>query len=50
MWDSGTPFCMSSSIAWLAELPSQEKSYIIKFYFFNLQEQVKKTTFRPQTG
>lgn len=21
MWDSGTPFCMSSSIAWLAELP-----------------------------
>lgn len=21
MWDSGTPFCMSSSIAWLAEFP-----------------------------
>lgn len=25
MWDSGTPFCMSSSIAWLAELPSKEE-------------------------
>jgi hypothetical protein len=29
MWDSGTPFCMRSSIAWFAELPLRKLSEIV---------------------
>lgn len=35
--DSGTPFCMRSSIAWLAELPA-EKSIVNRFQSFAEQD------------
>jgi len=31
MWDSGTPFWMSNSIAWLAELPAAELLILIMY-------------------